>query len=186
MGQDKALMPFLGQPLIVRVIERLAPLADEILVTTNRPDDYLFLGLPLFPDLRPGRGPLGGLYTALSSAKNPFVAVAACDMPFASRTLFERAFSLIVQEETDVVIPDSGGGMLEPLHAVYRRETCLPAIQSALDADLWKLIAWFPQVRVRSLSPKETAVHDPEGLAFWNLNTPEEFAQAEKRAAESR
>ncbi|MEW5831134.1 MAG: molybdenum cofactor guanylyltransferase [Chloroflexota bacterium] len=186
MGRDKALMPFLGQPLIVRVMERLSPLADEILVTTNRPGDYRFLGLPLFPDLRPGRGALGGLYTALSSAKNPLVAVVACDMPFASKTLFEHAFSLIVQEEADVVIPDSGGGMLEPLHAVYRRETCLPAIQSALEADLWKLIAWFPQVRVRSLAPEETAVHDPEGLAFWNLNTPEEFAEAERRAAEGR
>ncbi len=186
MGRDKALMPFLGQPLIVRVKERLAPLADEILVTTNRPGDYRFLGLPLFPDLRPGRGPLGGLFTALSSAKNPLVAVVACDMPFASQTLFEHAFSLIVQEEADVVIPDSGGGRLEPLHAVYRRETCLPAIQSALDADLWKLIAWFPQVRVRTLAPEETAVHDPDGLAFWNLNTPEEFAEAERRAAGGR
>lgn len=182
MGQDKALMPFLGQPLIVRVLERLAPLADEIIVTTNRPDDYRFLGIPLFPDLQPGRGPLGGLYTALSSAKNPFVAVVACDMPFASKTLFEHAYRLLVQEDADVVIPDSGDGMLEPLHAVYRRETCLPAIQSALDADLWKLIAWFPQVKVRTLTRAETAAHNPDGLAFWNLNTPEEFAQAEEIA----
>jgi molybdopterin-guanine dinucleotide biosynthesis protein A len=182
MGQDKALMSFLGQPLIVRLLERLAPFADEILVTTNSPDAYRFLGLPLFPDLRPGRGALGGLYTALSSAKNPFAAVVACDMPFASKTLFEHAFSLLVQEEADVIIPDSGDGMLEPLHAVYRRETCLPAIQSALDADLWKLIAWFPQVKVRTLTPAETAAHNPDGLAFWNLNTPEEFTQAEEIA----
>jgi molybdopterin-guanine dinucleotide biosynthesis protein A len=40
MGQDKALMPFLGRPLIQRVAERLAPIADELIVTTNRPDAY--------------------------------------------------------------------------------------------------------------------------------------------------
>ena len=181
MGQDKALIPFLGRPLIQRVIARLTPIADEILVTTNRPDDYHFLNLSLFPDLKPGRGALGGLYTALSSATCETVAVVACDMPFASASLLEAASRLLTQEEADVVIPDSGDG-LEPLHAVYRRETCLPAIESAIDADKWRLISWFPHVKVRILQPDEIKIYDPSGLAFWNLNTPEEFAEAEQRA----
>jgi molybdopterin-guanine dinucleotide biosynthesis protein A len=67
MGEDKALKPFLGRPLIQRVIERLALMADEVLVTTNRPEAFAFLNLPLFPDLKPGRA-LGGLYTALASS----------------------------------------------------------------------------------------------------------------------
>jgi len=181
MGQDKALMPFLGHPLIQRVVDRLNPIADELLVTTNNPDDYRFLGLPLFRDLKPGRGALGGLYTALSSATCEAVAVVACDMPFASASLIEAANRLLVQEDADVVIPDSGDG-LEPLHAVYRRETCIPAIESAIEADKWRLISWFPQAKVRILLPDEIKTFDPSGLAFWNLNTPEEFAEAEKTA----
>jgi molybdopterin-guanine dinucleotide biosynthesis protein A len=181
MGRDKALMPFLGRPLIQRVVDRLSPIADEIIVTTNNPADYRFLGLPLFPDLKPGRGALGGLYTALSSATCEAVAVVACDMPFASPKLIEAASKLLLKEEADVVIPDSGGG-LEPLHAVYRRETCIPAIKAAIEADLWKLISWFPQVKVHVLQPDEVKTYDPSGLAFWNLNTPEEFAEAERRA----
>ena len=178
MGQDKALMPFLGRPLVQCVVDRLAPIADEMLVTTNTPDDYRFLDLPLFPDLKPGRGALGGLYTALSSATHQAVAVVACDMPFASATLIEAAHRLLVEEDADVIIPDSGGG-LEPMHAIYRRETCLPAIESAIDADKWRLISWFPKVNVRILLPDEIKTYDPSGLAFWNLNTPEEFAEAE-------
>jgi len=181
MGQDKALMTFLGRPLIQRVVDRLKPLADETIVTTNRPEDYRFLGLPLFPDLMPGRGALGGLYTALSSAACETVAVVACDMPFASPALIEAAEGLLVQEEADVVIPDSGGG-LEPMHAIYRRATCIPAIEAAIQADRWKLISWFPEVKVRILQPDEVKQYDPAGLAFWNLNTPEEFAEAEKTA----
>jgi len=180
MGQDKALMPFLGRPLIQRVVDRLAPIADEILVTTNSPDKYRFLDLPLFQDLKPGRGALGGLYTALSSATGEAVAVVACDMPFASATLIEAAHRLLVEEDADVVIPDSGG--LEPMHAVYRCETCLPAIESAIEADKWRLISWFPQVKVRVLPPSEIKAFDPSSLIFWNLNTPEEFAEAEKKA----
>jgi len=174
-------MPFLGRPLIQRVVDRLAPIADEVIVTTNNPDDYRFLGLPLFPDLKPGRGALGGLYTALASATGESVAVVACDMPFASPSLIEAGNRLLVEAEADVVIPDSGGG-LEPMHAVYRRETCLPAIESAIEADKWRLISWFPQVRVRTLQPDEVKRYDPSGLAFWNLNTPEEFTQAEETA----
>lgn len=181
MGQDKALMPFLGRPLIQRVVDRLAPLADEMIVTTNRPEDYRFLGLPLFSDLIPGRGALGGLYTALFSATCEFVAVVACDMPFASAQLLEAGHRLLVEEEADVVIPDSGGG-LEPMHAVYRRATCIPAIEAAIQADQWKLISWFPQVKVCILPPEEVKRFDPSGLAFWNLNTPEEFAEAEQLA----
>ena len=183
MGEDKALKIFLGKPLIQRVIERMIPIADEIIVTTNRPAEYAFLNLRLVPDLKPGRGALGGLYTAIASAAHPLVAVVACDMPFASQMFFEGARRLMVKEEADVVIAKTDEGY-EPLHALYRRETCLPAIESAIDADQWKVIAWFPQVKVRTLMPEEIKTLDPSGLCFWNLNTPEEFAEAERRANE--
>jgi molybdopterin-guanine dinucleotide biosynthesis protein A len=202
MGEDKALKTFLGRPLIQRVIERLSPIADEVIVTTNHPKDYSFLDtsvrpvghsvrrLRLISDLKPGRGALGGLYTAIASASNPFVAVVACDMPFASATFFEAATKLIVQEEADVVIAreapqaERAGKSegYEPLHAVYRRETCLPAIEKAINADQWKVIAWFPEVKVRVLTTDEIKQYDPTGLAFWNVNTPEEFIEAEKIA----
>jgi len=181
MGEDKALKTFLGRPLVQRVIERLSPVADELILTTNQPDPYTFLDLPLFPDLKPGRGALGGLYTAIASASQPVVAVVACDMPFASGDFFEAATRLLLEEETDVVIAKTDEGY-EPLHAVYRRATCLPAIEAAIEADQWKVIAWFPQVKVRVLTPEEIKRYDPSGLAFWNVNTPEEFAEAEKIA----
>jgi molybdenum cofactor guanylyltransferase len=181
MGEDKALKPFLGRPLIQRVIDRLTPIADELIVTTNRPAEYGFLNLRLVSDLKPGRGALGGLYTAIASAASPFVAVAACDMPFASQVFFEGAQKLMLEEDADVVIAKTEEGY-EPLHALYRRATCLPAIESAIDADQWKVIAWFPKVKVRELTAQEVKDFDPSGLCFWNLNTPEEFAKAESMA----
>jgi len=181
MNENKALKLFLGRPLIQRVVTRLVPIADEMLVTTNQPADFAFLNLPLFPDVQPGRGPLGGLYTALVSAKNPVTAVVACDMPFANALLFEAAASILVQEEADVVIAKTPEGF-EPLHAVYRRETCIPAIEAAIESDQWRVISWFPQVKVRVLTMDEVDHYDPKHIAFWNVNTPEEFAEAEQRA----
>ncbi len=89
-------------------------------MTTNQPDDFAFLSLPLFPDIKPGRGALGGLHTALVSATQPLVAVVACDMPFASAPLLAAAARLLEQEAADVVIAETAEGF-EPLHAVYRR-----------------------------------------------------------------
>lgn len=191
MGEDKALKTFLGRPLIQRVIDRLSPIADEVIVTTNRPDDYSFLDVPLIPDLKPGRGALGGLYTAIASASQPLVAVVACDMPFASAVLVEAATHIMVQEGADVVIAreasqtEGKSAGYEPLHAVYRRETCLPSIEAAIEADQWKVIAWFPEVKVRVLTTDEMKQYDPTGLAFWNVNTPEEFEEAERIAQAS-
>ena len=169
--------------MIERVLGRVAHLADEVLVTTNKPEGYRFLGLPLVPDVIPGRGALGGLYTALSAASQPLVAVVACDMPFVSLELLSFERDLLLQEGYDAAIPRTAGGT-EPFHAFYRGETCLPHIQAAIQADKWRVDAWYAKANVRLLGPEETRPYDPQGLAFWNVNTPEELAEAEKMAKE--
>ncbi|MBN1667700.1 MAG: molybdenum cofactor guanylyltransferase [Anaerolineales bacterium] len=181
MGQDKALLDFGGQPLIQHVSQRLLGLAAETLVTTNQPEGYRFLDVPLVADLLPGRGALGGLYTALSAASQPLVAVVACDLPFASKALLAACRDqLLAEPGLDAVIPSTDQG-LEPLHAVYRRATCLPAVQAAIAADRWKMIAWHGDAHVRIMSPEESTSYDPQGLAFWNVNTPTEFESARQR-----
>lgn len=179
MGQDKALMPFLGRPLIQRVIERLAGFGMEMLVTTNRPGEYAFLNLPLFPDLLPGTGALGGLYTALQAAANPIVAVVACDMPFVDPRLLRAQVDLLEREGADVVIPRSKEG-LEPLHAVYRRDACLPAVKSALARGERRMISWIDAVKARIMETDEVAAIDPQFRSFINVNSPEEFRKAEQ------
>jgi len=178
MGQDKALVPFLGKTLIERVIGRLAHLADEMVVTTNQPDDYAFLSLRLAEDVIPGRGALGGLYTALSAARHELVVVVACDMPFVSPSLVAYQHDLLTSGNFDAVIPRTAGGT-EPFHAVYRRQTCLSYVEQVIQEDKWRVDAWYARANVRLLSPEETRPYDPDGLAFWNVNTPEDLAEAE-------
>jgi molybdopterin-guanine dinucleotide biosynthesis protein A len=183
MGQDKALIPFLGQPLITRVIQRVGWLGDEVVVNTNRPDAYAFLGLPTLPDVIPERGALGGLYTALMIANHSLVAVVACDMPFVNPDLLAAQRSLLEDTAYDAVIPVTEHGE-EPFHAVYRRETCLPIVQAALDAGNWRVNSWFENANLYFLSPEEARQHDPLQLAFRNVNTPADLREAERLAKE--
>ncbi|RCK76925.1 MAG: Molybdopterin-guanine dinucleotide biosynthesis protein MobA [Anaerolineae bacterium] len=181
MGTDKALIPFLGKPLVQRILERLIPVVDEALVTTNHPERYSFLNVPLVGDVFPGRGALGGLYTALRSAHYTFVAVVACDMPFANPELLEILFRTLEESHADAVIPQTANGN-EPFHAVYRRENCLPLVRQALEDGHWRADAWFWEANLRFLSPEEVSIFDPLGLAFQNVNTPDELAAAEELA----
>jgi molybdopterin-guanine dinucleotide biosynthesis protein A len=181
MGSDKALLPFLGQPLISRLLSRLAWIADEVLVTSNQPEQYRFLGLTPFPDLLPGLGALGGLFTALSAATHPYLAVVACDMPFASPEIFLAELALIRETGADAVIPRSEVGT-EPFHAVYRCETCLPRVQEAIKDGKRRADAWFEQVNLRYMDGEEIHPYDPDMLAFFNINTPEDLKEAEELA----
>jgi len=181
MGSNKALLPFQGEPLILRVYHRLALLVDEVLVTVNQTTGFESLGLPLLPDLYPGKGTLGGLYTGMLAARNPLIAVVGCDMPFVNPSLLRAELDLLTRTEADAVIPNSATG-LEPLHAVYKRETCLPAIYKALMADQLRLVSWLPDVKVQEMPFEVVKVYDPEMIAFYNLNTPDDLKQAESIA----
>jgi len=178
MGIDKALIPFLGKPLIVHVYERVMSLADEVIITTNHPENYKFLEVPLHRDIVKERGALGGIYTALKSANNPVVAIVACDMPFASPELLSIARDRLIDEQVDAVIPRSDDG-LEPLHAVYRRNTCIPAVKWALETGEWKAISWFSKVELAFVESEELRIYDPEQVAFWNVNTVEDLERAQ-------
>lgn len=181
MGQDKALVPFLGASLIQRVAERLAGLGAELIVTTNRPEDYAFLPARLAPDLLPGRGALGGLYTALSAASQPLTAVVACDMPFVSASLLSALRDRLVETGSDAAIPRSPEG-LEPFHAVYRRERCLPLVKASLESGLRRVDSWFAQAQIEYFTPEEVLPYDLRGVAFFNVNTPADLQRAEQMA----
>ena len=174
-------MPFLGQHLIHRVMERLEPIADEILITTNHPEAYAFLGIPIFKDIIPDAGALGGLYTALKVSSNPIVAVVACDLPFANPNLLAACRDLMDENRYDAVIP-SGANGLEPLHAVYRVEGCFLPVQTALETGKRRVISWHEGADIHILPTRETARYDPHDITFWNVNTMEEFREAEKLA----
>ena len=176
MGRDKALIPLAGRPLIAHVLERAAPLGDEVLVTTNSPGDYAFLGLRLVADERPGAGALAGLQTALRAALHEVVLVLACDLPFLSVPLLEHMLRLAPQ--ADAVIP-RWHSELEPLHAVYRR-ACLPAIDLALAEGRQRMISFLPAIRATIIEEDQVAVFDPLGLTFFNINTPDDLQTAER------
>ena len=178
MGTDKSFVRVLGRPLIEDVLAQVAGIGAETIILTNRPDDYRTLGVPLFTDVLPDKGALGGIYTALHSSSQPYTLCVACDMPFVVHPLLDYLISLI--PEGDAVVPRLNGEA-EPFRAIYSR-ACLAPIRAALDAGKMRVISFFPDVRVRFVDAAEMDRFDPQHLSFFNVTTPEDLEQARKLA----
>mgnify|MGYP001647024650 FL=1 len=186
MGQSKATVPFAGRPLICRLVERLGPVADDLVITTNEPErlDFLHAEFPqyriqLVRDAFNVRGALPGLYTALEAARNPYVAVVACDMVFASPSLVVAEALAMNETGADVVVPVNKHGF-EPFHAMYRRAGCLPAVSAALDRGEKRAQGFFADVEVCEFPQERVLEAEPMGGCFINANTPEELRAIEE------
>ena len=177
MGQNKALMSLGGKRLVDRAVEVMRSVFDALLMVTNTPDVYAELGLPMVPDVWPEKGSLGGVYSALYHVATPYCLVVACDMPFLRAAVLR--YLITQMADYDVVVPDVLGE-LQTLHAIYSK-ACLQPIERRLATHQLRIIGFFPDVRVRTITASELAPYDPALLAFQNLNTPEEFQAAEQR-----
>ncbi len=174
MGTDKSFIPLLGKPMIEHVLDAVAGLSQKQILITNKPADYAYLDLPLYGDIYPDNGPLGGFHSALYHAATPYILIVACDMPWLNRSLLEYMIS--IRETADIIVP-RWEKYPEPLHAIYS-QNCLDPITDNLESGLLKLTAFFGKVTVNYLERKTIAHYDPTGQSFQNVNTPDDLKQA--------
>ena len=181
-GQPKALIPLGGRSIVERVVLALTPIVDDMLVVTNTPELYAFLGLPMVPDVFPEGGSLGGIYSGLRAAPGEAAFTVACDMPFLSapvaRLVLARA------GEADVVAPRIGE-QWETLHACYGK-ACLGPMERRLREGQLRITGFFEDVRVLAITEAEVAAVGDPARVFMNVNTPDELARARALGADAR
>ena len=179
-GEPKALIELGGRRIVERVLAAIAPVVDDVLVVTNTPERYAFLGLPMVGDVFADGGSLGGIYSGLAAASGEAAFTVACDMPF----LHPEVARLVVAraEEGDVVIPRLGE-QLETMHAVYGKR-CLPHMEERLRAGRLKIVGFFDNVRVVEVTEADVRQIADPAVVFMNVNTPDELDRA--RALDAR
>ena len=173
MGRDKALLPLGDQTLIERVLAAARPLAYPGLIIGD-PAAYSHLGWPVLPDDHPGRGPLGGLYTALSTIAAP-VLLLACDLPFLTSAFLRYLVSR--RGPHQAVVPHTAAG-LQPLCALYE-PSCMAAVEAAMQADQLGMRRLLSKLSLDLLREKDWRPYDQRGLLFANLNAPSEYQRAQ-------
>jgi molybdenum cofactor guanylyltransferase len=181
-GVNKALLEVGGRPIVDRILSAVNTLVDETVLLTNDATLQEMGSLKLVYDPTPHAGVLTALATGLAAAAGDICIAVACDMPFVSRRLFEALLDMQQRTDADVVIPRTRD-FLEPMHAVYRRASVEAAIRQALERGDQRMTSYFKDVRVEEVPEADWQLLDPAGLAFFNVNTPEDLAEARLRAS---
>jgi molybdopterin-guanine dinucleotide biosynthesis protein A len=178
-GGDKALRVIGGVPLLDRVIERIRPQVETLVLNANGdPARFVNFGLPIVPDSVPDyAGPLAGVlagldWTAQHRPDCTHIVSVATDAPFLPRDLVSRLVCGMEESGADLACAASGG---QPhpvigLWAVRLREDLRHAV---VDETVRKVDAWTARHRLATvLFPSEPI--DP----FFNANRPEDLATA--------
>jgi molybdenum cofactor guanylyltransferase len=169
MGQDKALLMLGGEPLIARAIRKLSQVCAEVAIAGGTRDLRPFGRV--IPDENPGCGPLGGIVAALDQSSFEWNLFLAVDAPFVPVAVL-KSLLYIAAESCGACAMVRSRDLIQPLCAVYSRKA-LEVLNKELIAGRWKVAR-----AIETAGPVQF-LDIEDSSWFVNLNTPEEFAEAE-------
>ncbi len=187
--EDKALMPIGGKPMIARVIERLRPQVERMVISANGDASrFAAFGLPVLPDTFENfPGPLAGLHAGLrwTEANFPearFMASVATDTPFFPTDLVARLSEGCGRDENTVALAASSAGT-HPIFGLWPVKLA-DVLDRAMKAGKAAKVLEFAD-RFMRLNVVFDDIVLPDGETvdpFFNVNTPEDAAKAEEIA----
>ena len=183
-GADKALLPLAGRPMIAHLIDRLAPQCAPLGINAGGDAGrFAFTGLPVLSDSVAGQpGPLAGILAALdwaAASGADAVVTAAVDTPFPPADLVDRLRQAAGPTGLAIAAsPDNTGRMRRhPTFGLWPVRLRDP-LRAALKAGERKVVLWA-EAQGATVAEFAATPFDP----FFNINTPEDLARAERIAA---
>jgi molybdenum cofactor guanylyltransferase len=177
MGSDKAFLELDGRSLFDRALDLARAVTGEVNIVGD-PEKFAAFA-PAVPDIYPARGPLGGIHAALAISTTDYNLILAVDLPFIEESFLQYLIAEAQSSEAVVTVA-SAAGHFHPLCAVYRK-AFLPTAERALAEARNKLDTLFSEVPVRVISEEELKAAGFDAEIFRNLNTPEDWQQANQQ-----
>jgi molybdopterin-guanine dinucleotide biosynthesis protein A len=178
-GGDKALRLLGGIPLLDRVIERLRPQVDALVLNANGdPGRFASYALPVVADSVSGfAGPLAGVLAGLDWAASlrpdcPYIVSVATDAPFLPTDLVTRLADGLDAAHADLACAASGG-RAHPVFGMWPVRLREDLRHAVVAEGIRKVDLWTERHKLATVSFAEQPV-DP----FFNANRPEDFETA--------
>ena len=168
----KGFLELKGRKIIESNIELLNGIFDGVIIRTNTPERYFYLGMPMVGDVINYRGPMTGILSALITLKETEIFVAACDMPFIKPELIRY----IVGRWTDrweAVIPIFNGKP-QPLLGIYSKKL-IPKMEESIRNRRRGLREFLNTREVHYIEEEKVREIDQEGRSFVNINTIQDY-----------
>ncbi len=165
MGVDKGLLVYQGKPMVTYSIDILSALCSRVVISSSTPD-YEVFNLETIPDIYPGSGPLGGLYSCMAQSETEGNICLPCDLPFMKLHIIDQLLQAF--DGTRCVVPLTP--LPEPLVAVYPL-TVLPVVKHLIENKKYKMTAIYEHFPVKYLSLKDFKGENILA-SFANINSP--------------
>lgn len=176
MGTNKAFVQIGNQSIIANMLERTQYLGQrKTILITNTPAEYQYLKLPMYPDVIPNKGALGGIYSAIQHSDTPYTLVLACDMPFVNPDVL-RYLLMQCQPDVEVVVPYVNERW-QGLHTVYHKD-CASTLKMAIKADKLKVQSVLGELKAQVIDETALKAIDHDLRSFFNVNTPADLKLA--------
>lgn len=180
-GSDKASALLRGRPLLQWVLDAVGAASEAVVVVKARGQVLPAVACPVpwvvVEDIYEAQGPLAGLVAGFERVQTPLAFATSCDSPLLAPTLVSHLAGLA--GEADIVCPEVGGRH-QPLAAIYRPASCLPAFRRSVESGRLRIIDGFEGLRVQMVAERELVDVDQRLLSFENANTPERLAEIDR------
>ena len=169
-GADKALAVYEGVTFLERAVLLLASMDLKPVVVTRRGADYPSVQCTTIYDKLPEKGPLGGIYSAMSSFKKTAFLVLTCDMPALTRDVL---LELLDQHEPSrkLTLYSTGERAEQPFPGIYE-PAILDIVREKLKKDELSMKGLIQEIVSRKMIAWKGA-HD----IFRNINTQKDLIQ---------
>jgi molybdenum cofactor guanylyltransferase len=182
-GGDKPMRQIAGRTILERVIARLSPQCDGLILNANgNPARFAAFGLPVVPDgVADFPGPLAGIVAALDwvAANRPDVSLvlsAAADCPFLPRDLVSRLYQALAEQNAQLAVAASDG-QSHPVIGLWSVSLRDELRHALVVEDVRKIDRWTARYKLATVTWPTTPL-DP----FFNANTMDDIAEADRLA----
>jgi molybdenum cofactor guanylyltransferase len=142
MQTEKGLVLYQDKFFINHVIDAVLPISDNIQIITGS-KDYDFLSYPKMKDIFKDKGPIGGIYTALSNSETDLNLILSCDIPLISTKILSELVDFHQDSFEISVLEDAGG--IHPLIGIYSKKM-ISKIKKAIDENDLKMMHLLSKV----------------------------------------
>ncbi len=184
MGQNKSLLKIGNVTAIERILNLMKPLFPRIILSTNSPQEYEFLGLEMFADIYKNTGPIAGIHAGLSASMTQKNFIISCDMQLMSEDVIRFLIDYPTQSSITIAKAD---GFFQQLAGVYHKDSIKEIEKIINESATEEENRSGEQVKrgckvfklVNNMNAKiidaESEIPNYKAGTFFNMNKPHEF-----------
>lgn len=180
MGLNKSFLKVGEVTMIERTTELMKSLFERVILITNTPDEYKFLGIEMFEDIYKNVGPLAGIHSGLAHSITDKNFIISCDIPFVNKGVIEFIINYKTNKSITITKAD---GFVQQLCGLYSKQDLQEIVELIEDDKLeinnsqkcgCKVLQLVQKLDAEIIDIANEYGGYEEGM-FLNMNKPEDF-----------